>query len=608
VRILFDSQSPVYKEPFGTLQAGQVCRLRLDIPVSVGAVDADCIFCLDGGGSTAIPMARKAVKEDYEIWQGCFTPKPGLYFYHFIIRKSHGAFRLFKQGHGTNMESGDRWQLTCVPAEFVTPDWAKGAIIYQVFPDRFCRVGTCELTGKLTPYTVHRDWHEEVCWKPEENGEVLNNDFFAGNFRGIAEKMDYIASFGTTILYLNPVCKAFSSHRYDTCDYKAPDPMLGTAEDFAELCRVAHSRGIRVILDGVFSHTGAKSIYFEAACKSKDSRYYPWYTFRRYPDDYESWWGFATLPTVKKTEPSYMDYIFGSNDSVIAYWLNLGADGFRLDVADELPNEFLCKLKKRLRQLRPDALLMGEVWEDASNKLAYGIRKRYFTDGVLDSCMNYPFRTTILRFVTGQDDGQTFRETVMTVAENYPPQVLSCNMNLLGSHDTPRILTALVDDFVGGREEYARRQLSPAQKELAAERLLMASFLQYTLPGAPCIYYGDEAGMEGHTDPFNRRPYPWGREDAALLAHFRALGALRKALLPLQLGDIQFFRAGDGKIGFCRNYKDRSVRIYVNQSNRDWLIPANHILFSHRLQEQTLAPGGFCVEEKERELWKKNTF
>ena len=596
MRILFDSQKTEYKVPFGTLAEGQSCCLHIHIPCSVGAVKVECVLDSQDGGAVAT-LQKESTQGHYDIWGVSFTLTPGLYFYYFKIYKSQGAFRLFKQGRDTNMEAGDRWQLTCTPADFTTPDWAKGAVIYQVFPDRFYKFGNCELTGKLEPYTVHKDWNEEVSWQPNEKGEVLNNDFFGGNFRGIAEKIDYIASFGTTILYLNPIGKAFSNHRYDTGDYKTPDPMLGTEEDFQAMCQAAHARGIKVILDGVFSHTGSRSTYFASACESKDSPYYSWYQFRHYPDKYESWWGFDTLPTVNKLDPAFMDYIFGSDESVIAHWLNLGADGFRLDVADELPNEFIGQLKKRLRQLRPDALLIGEVWEDASNKVAYDVRRRYFVDGVLDSCMNYPFRTAILHYLRGRDDGRALGETVMTIAENYPPQVLACNMNLLGSHDTPRILTALVDDGDYSREVAATKKLSPDALKQAKEKLFAASFLQFTLPGAPSIYYGDEAGMEGHKDPFNRRTYPWGKEDPILLGLYRTLGNLRRQSEALRLGDIRFFQAEEGKVGFIRSYEGKTVKIYVNQSNGNWDIPEDAVLMSHRLNGGALVPGGFCVME-----------
>ena len=608
MRILFDSKKTIFKTPFGTLTPGQDCTLHLHIPLSVRASRVFCVISNeDGTPYGEIPLLPENIPGDYEIFSGTFAfSKPGLYFYYFRITGKTGTFRLFRQGDDTNMEAGETWQVTCIPADFSVPDWAKGGVIYQVFPDRFCRSGACDLTGKLEPYVLHSQWAEEVFWQPDAKGEILNNDFYGGNFRGITEKMDYLASLGVTVLYLNPISKSFSSHRYDTGDYKTPDPMLGTEEDFTKLCDAAHSRGIRVILDGVYSHTGSDSLYFNkkgtfpgvGAYQSPDSPYYSWYTFKKYPDSYLSWWDFDTLPTVKKLDPAFIDYIITGQDSVIEHWLKLGADGFRLDVADELPNEFMAILKTHLRKLRPDALLMGEVWEDASNKVAYGVRCRYFVDGTLDSVMNYPFRTAILNFVKGQDTGENFRSTVLTVAENYPPQVLRSNMNLLGTHDTPRILTALVDGFDGSREELARRTLSEEDLALALQRLEIATFLQYMLPGNPSIYYGDEAQMEGHKDPFNRRTYPWGRENKALLCHYQALGKLRKDCPALGLGDIRFFCAHNGRLCFTRGYAGSTLRIYVNLSDTPWQLPKGKTLLAKKFENNTLSPMGYCLIEE----------
>ena len=614
MRILYNSKELFHKDPFGTLNPGQECRLTVHVPCSVQATSVQCIIsCEDGAAALTVDMPLSGQKGAYDVFSGTFSfSKPGLYFYYFSVIKKSGAFRLFKYGNETNMEAGDLWQVSCVPADFTTPDWAKGATIYQVFPDRFHKSGDSDLTGKLGPFTIHEKWDEEVSWQPTEKGEVLNNDFYGGNFKGITEKLPYIASLGATILYLNPISKSFSSHRYDTGDYKTPDPMLGTMEDFRVLCEKAHELGIKVILDGVFSHTGSDSLYFDknrtfggdGAYCSKESAYYSWYTFHQWPNSYNSWWGFDTLPTVNKLDPAFLDYIIRSDDSVVAHWLRNGADGFRLDVADELPNEFMDILKKRVRQLRPDALIIGEVWEDASNKVAYDVRRRYFVDGTLDSCMNYPFRTAILNFAKDRDDGQALRETIMTIAENYPAQVLACNMNLLGTHDTPRILTALVDDYDGPREISATRKLSKAQRELAKSRLYMASFLQYTLPGAPSIYYGDEAGMEGSKDPFNRRTYPWDNEDPELLRHYRQLGRLRQEQEALRLGDIRFFQAQDGQLSFSRSYGGKTLRVYINRSPVAWAIPAGKVVFAQNLRSVApqwleLAPMGLCITEDE---------
>ena len=612
MRILFDSQQLMYKSPFGTLVPQQECTLHIHIPCSVRTTGVECLLqAEDGKPVKTVLLSLAETRGVYDVFRGSFAfENTGLYFYYFRILTESHAFRLFKQGNDTNMEAGDLWQVSCIPADFTTPDWAKGAVIYQVFPDRFYKSGSCDLSGKLGPYSVHADWNEEVDWHPTPDGKILNNDFFGGNFKGITEKMDYIASLGTTILYLNPISKSFSSHRYDTGDYKTPDPMLGTTEEFTAMCDAAHARGIRVILDGVYSHTGSNSLYFNrentfqgvGAYQSKESPYYSWYTFYKHPDSYHCWWDFDTLPTVKKMDPAFVEYIITGEDSVVAHWLRLGADGFRLDVVDELPNEFTALLKQRIREIKPDALLIGEVWEDASNKIAYGVRRRYFTDGMLDSAMNYPFRTAILNFLKETDGGAALQSTVMTIAENYPPQVLACNMNLLGTHDTPRILTALVDDFDGSREEKAMRRLNEQQHALALDRLSMASFLQYTLPGAPSLYYADEAGMEGYKDPFNRRTYPWGKENREILSHYRQLGNLRKTQPCLRLGSIRFIQADSGKICFVRELDDKCVRIYCNRSKEIWEIPAGKLLLGHKLHTVapgwlTVAPMGWCIVE-----------
>ncbi len=613
MRILYNSKLLAYKRPFGTLVPNQTCTLRVDVPHSVQTTHITVIVNHENGShawESTLHFSRQ--EGPYDHFEGQLVcPYRGLFYYYFYVHTRGGGFRLFKQGDDTNMEAGDCWQLSCVPADFTTPDWAKGAIIYQVFPDRFHKAGKTSLRGKLTPYTVHKNWNEEVDWKPQPDGQVLNNDFFGGNFKGITEKMDHIASLGTGILYLNPISKSFSSHRYDTGDYLTPDPMLGTVADFTNLCEAAHSRGIKVILDGVYSHTGSNSLYFNregafgegGAYRDPGSPFRSWYTFYHYPDHYKSWWDFETLPTVNKLDRSFMEYIITGENSVVATWLRRGADGFRLDVADELPGEFLNQLKRRIRQIKPDALLLGEVWEDASNKIAYNHRRRYFVDGQLDSVMNYPFRTAILNFLKDRDDGRAFRQTVMALAENYPPQVLSCCMNLLGTHDTRRILTALVDDFEGSRAEMASRKLSKNQRLVARERLLMASFLQYMLPGAPSLYYGDEAGMEGYRDPFNRRPYPWGQEDGEILEHYQHLGQLRRDQVILRLGEIDFFQAGDQRLGFTRSYQGKQLRVFINRSGDAWQIPAGRILLGHNLhtvfpRKMVLSPMGFCVTEE----------
>ncbi len=608
MRILFDSRDPAYKTPFGVLAEGQSCTLRMRLPRELETRFVQLVLEReDGSPAQEFPFCWAGGEGDYDVFKCDFALEArGLYFYWFRVTGKTGPFRLFRQGGGTNMEAGDRWQLSVIPEDFRVPREFQGRVMYQIFPDRFAREGKVDLTGKLEPYVLREDWGGQPEYRPDPvAGEILCNDFFGGNFRGIQSRLPYLHSLGVGVIYLNPIGMAYSNHRYDTADYKRPDPMLGTEEDFRALCDAAHRLGMKLILDGVYSHTGANSVYFDrnrvfgsgAVSLGEASPYYSWYSFRRWPDKYDCWWGFATLPNVNELDEGYLDYIIRDQDSVIAHWLAMGADGFRLDVADELPDEFIRRFKLRLRELKPDALLLGEVWEDASNKTAYSVRRRYFTDGELDSVMNYPWRSAIIAFLRSQDDGTALGEAIMTIAENYPPQVLQTLMNPLSTHDTPRILTTLVGDFQGDRDYQAKVRLSYEQREFAFQRLRMAAFLQYTLPGCPCVYYGDEAGMEGCKDPFNRGCFPWGREDRRFVDFYRALGHLKNRSDALQTGAVRVTRAGEGKIVFLRQTEKQTVLCCVNRTGEPLRVAGRASLLSQNAYREgegfVVHPDGF---------------
>ena len=606
MRILYDSKLSQFKTPFGTLWPDETCRICLQIPVSCRTLSTELhLLHEDGTPLRVIALKAEGSTPLYETWGGAFAiGEPGLYFYEFHITTQNESFRLLKQGNDTNMEAGERWQLSVIARGYAPPDWAKGAVFYQIFPDRFARAGTCDAGNKLQPYWVHESWDEQPVWEPNEKGEVLNNDFFGGNLAGIREKLDYLQSLGVQGLYLNPIFMAFSSHRYDTFDYRRIDPLLGTEEQFRALCDEAHQRGMRVILDGVFSHVGSRSPYFQSAIRDKSSPFYSWFRFSHWPDRYQCWWDFATLPCVDKSNEDYVNFIIEDADSVVARWLRLGADGWRLDVVDELPDSFVARLKRRIREIKPDALLIGEVWEDASNKIAYGVRRRYFVDNELDSVMNYPWQKAIMRYVRREDGGEALGEQIMTLAENYPPDVLSCVMNLLSTHDTARALTALADPTDGTREELARRSMTLEQLEKSKELLHLAAVLQFTLPGMACIYYGDEAGMAGYRDPFNRAPYIWGREDQRLIAFYRALAALKREQPALRCGSVTVLEAGNGRILFRRQTEAQTVVVCCNCADAVWSLPhRGRLLLGGRLQEYradriVIGPNGYCIVEQ----------
>ena len=609
MRILFDSRQEQYKTPFGTLRAGNSCVLHMDVPESSGAVSVTLMLenC-DEQPCFEFTFEKERVSGVYTTWRCEFTMQErGLYFYWFRIGKRDGSFRLFRQGDQTNMEAGEKWQLSVIPQDFTVPDYARGAVMYQIMPDRFFKAGECDLTDKLRPFWVHEKLSDTPQYTADAEGNWCN-DFYGGNLQGIRAKLSYLHTLGVGVLYLNPIFMAYSNHRYDTADYKRIDPMLGTADDFAALCRDAHALGMRVILDGVFSHTGSNSVYFDAkgifghgAVSDSNSPYRAWYRFRHYPDDYDAWWNMPTLPNIEELSESYVNYIIEDDDSVLAHWLNLGADGFRLDVVDELPDEFVRKFKKRLRVLKPDALLLGEVWEDASNKRAYGVSRRYFVDGELDSVMNYPWQKGIVAFVRGEDDGSALGEGIMRLAENYPPEVLACVMNLLGTHDTMRILTVLGGEYHANKAEWATARLSPEARALAVRRLHTAAFLQFMLPGMASIYYGDEAGLEGGADPFCRRYYPWGAEDESLRSFYAALCRVKNETQALKTGDVRVTEAGNGRLSFVRKTESQAVEVYVNQSGTDWELPQGGTLrFGGELawtdgRKVSVRPGGFAL-------------
>ena len=495
-----------------------------------------------------------------------------LCWYAFRLTRWDGTLSyLGKNGLQPDRDGAERWQLT-VYEDTGTPDWFGRGVTYQIFPDRFRRTGTPDVSGMVGRRWLHESWDDQPVFRPDEDGQITNRDFFGGSLAGITEKLDYLQSLSVTTLYLNPIFEAASNHRYDTADYRAIDPLLGDEEAFRTLCREAHKRGMRVMLDGVFNHTGSRSRYFNAdgfypelgAAQSQDSPYYDWYSFHPWPTDYDAWWGVKTLPAVNEQRPAYRQFIFKGEDSVVRHWLRCGADGWRLDVADELPGDFIAGIRRAIEDEKPDGYLLGEVWEDGSNKVAYSQRRRYLLGRETHGLMNYPLRTALLRWLGGGDAAE-FRESMETLRANYPPAAFYGAMNFLGTHDTPRILTLLGAEHIpAAKEERAAFALSPAQLARGRVKLRLAGMLLYGFPGSPTLFYGDEAGMQGFEDPLNRGTYPWGREDTGLLDFFRALGRLRKERRSLQSGSLTYIYAQGGGLVITREHEGETTMVALN--------------------------------------------
>lgn len=551
----FNSRDKHYKDPFGAVPCGAEVRFALADDTYYGC---ELLVLREFAGTEdtcALPPAEGG-------FAGTYTAPAGgeLCWYCFRLTDVDGRCVWYgKNGVQDAPEKATRWQLT-VYEPSPAPDWFGRGVTYQIFPDRFRRVSMPDVSHMPGHRWLHRSWNEQPVFLPDEHGQITNRDFFGGSLQGITEKLDYLAGLGVTTLYLNPIFEAASNHRYDTGDYRAIDPLLGTEADFRALCTAAHQRGMRVILDGVFNHTGSNSRYFNAegyypepgAAQSQNSEYYNWYSFHPWPSDYDAWWGVKTLPAVNEAQPAYRDFIFGDQDSVVRHWLRCGADGWRLDVADELPGDFIEGIRSAIDAEKPGAYLLGEVWEDGSNKIAYSQRRRYLLGRQVHGLMNYPFRTALLNWLAG-GDAAVFRDSMETIRENYPPFAFYGAMNFLGTHDTARILTLLgAEGTPKTKAERAAYRLSPTELARGLAKLRLAGMLLYSFPGSPTLFYGDEAGVQGFEDPLNRGAFPWGSEDAALTDFFRTLGQLRRTRESLRSGALRYLLARGGALAIER--------------------------------------------------------
>ena len=615
-RPIFDSRSPLYKTPFGAVPCGRHITLTLYPPVEenftggalilnlefageireiplVPAPDpsaspeapvsetaaADCTGSdsdtLGGQGGAAAPEGESTVPAEESsaasvpaVFTVAYTApaEPELIWYCFRFTRQDGSAAFLGKNGLCGEGQAACWQQTVYDDQFSTPEWFGRGVTYQIFPDRFHRTFIPDPAGMLGDRIVHQNWEELMDYLPDEHGEIRNRDFFGGSLMGIEEKLPYLKELGVRTLYLCPIFESDSNHRYNTGDYDKIDPMLGTEEDFTRLCTKAHALGIRVMLDGVFNHTGNNSRYFNAlgaypslgAAQSQESPYYPWYNFQEWPHRYDCWWGIHTLPAVNESHPEYIDFIIEGKDAVIRRWLRAGADAWRLDVADELPDEFIARIRRVMMEEKAESFLLGEVWEDGSNKIAYSKRRKYLLGRETHGLMNYPFRVSAMDYLRG-GDAAAFRDAMETIRENYPrPAFYSC-MNMLGTHDNPRILTLLgtfPKEAPHTRTERAHYRMSPEEYHRGCRLLQTGAIILYAFPGSPTIFYGDEAGMEGYEDPFNRGTFPWGHEDRVLQRRFALLGSLRNNRLSLQKGDIRWLYAQGHGLAFARTLGD----------------------------------------------------
>ncbi|WP_297522661.1 glycoside hydrolase family 13 protein [uncultured Clostridium sp.] len=564
--MIHNSQDKFYRNPFGAVKQGE--KVRIDIELEHNAMVYLNLVNFDGT-KESIWMERDTEKSS---WKKNFykafidtNDKMGLINYYFTINEDG---RQIYYGNNTESLGGEgqvyeynpkEYQIT-VYKDFSIPSWYKEGMIYQIFVDRFYNGnedGT--VTNPKKDSFIYSTWEDEPLYIRDSQGRIIRWDFYGGNLKGVLKKLEYIKSLGVNIIYFNPIFKAKSCHKYDTADYQEVDEMFGTNEEFTDLCEKASELGMKVILDGVFSHTGDDSKYFNrygtyesvGAYQSENSPYFDWYRFYDYPNSYECWWGIDNQPNIDEMNNSYLDYIIKSDESVIAKWLRLGASGWRLDVADELPDEFIKMIKERMKVENKESILVGEVWEDASNKVSYGQKREYLFGESLDSITNYPLKDSIISFARREINASDLSKRIMSLYENYPKESFYSTMNMLGNHDTERVLTMLGEDI---------------------KKFKIVTGLQMLLPGVPLIYYGDEVGLTGGKDPSNRKPFPWNNINEEVYKWYKELAKIRMTEDVVKKGDFKIHNVNNNVFCIERWLEDKKLIFIANQSDYEKFI------------------------------------
>ncbi len=549
----------------------------IKLPRSISA-DKVLLLLTDENGERLYDRAAKLIDFDsiYDIYKvklrllGC-----GLYFFGIRTDSVFGtSYALNCIDHIEFAEvENHSFQLSVSDFKYKAPTQYYGGVIYHIFVDRFKRGRGYSLKNGAK---YVEDWYSPIPEYPEYSGAPIKNDYFyGGTLEGITESLDYIKSLGVNIIYLSPIFDSPSNHKYDTADYMRVDESFGGDEALRELINKADKKGIKILLDGVFNHTGADSIYFNkygnypsiGAYQSEKSEYYSWYDFKNHPDDYVSWWGIEILPRINPDIKSCREYFLGDG-GVIDKYAKMGIAGLRLDVVDELSDDFVSEVKKKLSAVNECTMLYGEVWEDASNKVAYEKRKSYYLGNELDGVMNYPLRRGLIAYLKYKNT-EELKYALLTVMQNAPQRIRDAEMNILGSHDTERIITVLGAEEPEDKSNasLSALKMSAQEYERGREKLLSAFTALFTLPGIPSVFYGDEVGLEGYSDPFNRLAYPWGREDDKLLEYCRKLGRIRRKNSVYKSGEFKLLHLDSDIFAFMRFDRSASYITLVNNSD-----------------------------------------
>ena len=577
--LVHELRSGNFRKPFGALRCGE--KAEFSFGILSGRLLGASLILESRFGRIDLPMTQE--ERSYTV-EFTAPEQAANWGYYFEINTKYGNRYLCADESGLSSvllnKPGSKFRLTVFLKDFETPEWFKKSVMYQIFPDRFgfgCKSAVQQgikyhkQLGQ-TPQ-LHKSLDEPVKYLPRKGEkDYVPDDFYGGTLAGIEKKLPYLQELGISCLYLNPITESRSNHRYDTSDYMKVDPILGTEQDFENLCRKAEAFGIKIILDGVYSHTGADSIYFNKYSHyPKNGEKPDWYLRDKNTGEYKCWWNFPELPEVDEHNSDWQNYIITGKDSVLKTWMRRGASGWRLDVADEIPDDVLALMRKAVKDESPDSPIIGEVWEDCITKTGPEGERNYALGYSLDSVMNYPLRWAVLDFLHGRKNAYQLADFLTVQKVNYPKPLYYSLMNSLTTHDLDRIRTALATDVTLrnlSREEQLNVKISSRALKKAIKLEKLAAVIQFAVPGVPCIYYGDEQGMTGVCDPFNRLPFKEDEEDTGLHNYYSDLAGLRNRLSSLQDGNAEFCALSDDVISILRYNDSGAVLAIINRGDK----------------------------------------
>ena len=540
-----------------------------------------------------------------------------IYHYYFEYKVNNKIKYIKKQNiHDNRIVKDEMYKMS---VNFNTPGWAKGKIMYHIFVDRFNK-GNAEPLKTMPRRTTYDNWDDEMILGPNQDG-IWNADFYGGDLKGIEQKLDYIKSLGVDIIYLSPIVHSQSNHRYDAADYENVDPYAGCNEDLKNLCDKAHQKGMKVILDAVFNHTGNDSKYFNeygtfdtiGAYQSIYSTYAPFYR-KHYHDGklyYDYWWGMPNLPVCNGNSSEWKQYILGKN-GIIDKWFSLGIDGLRLDVADELTDEFIEGIRHAVKRNKEDGFILGEVWKNPMR-----MNRGYIESGYgMDSVMNYQLVDALIRYFK-YSDVYKLDYIIKDILREYPTDTINTLMNFTSTHDISRAINIFSTNDFNQYGEWAWNLLKDDLNWCKNFNLTNLRYQQgkelykayiYTLtfmPGILSIFYGDEIGIQGIGNLANRKPYPWNKQDIDLLNYFKYIGHIRKEEDFLQEAELHILDINKDYLMFERYTKDDSALITVNRTNeeKEFHIPREYqnkrkVYSLNKSKEGYLSPyGGITIKK-----------